>query len=199
MGFAGENDALNELERVFLSVLKNVKENCVNDLSLLSVELSVPEKLERFTYDEVLDALASHDVKLNWGDDFPKEVEHKLPEVMKSEAFLVTRWPTMARAFYSQPCEEDEEKCLAYDLVYKGMEIASGAQRIHDPSVLITALKKRGLKPESFESYIDAFKYGPIPHAGWSIGAERITMALTNQKNIRECSLFPRDRTRISP
>jgi aspartyl-tRNA synthetase len=97
------------------------------------------------------------------------------------------------------PHENEPRKCKAYDLMYRGLEISSGAQRIHQPELLEKALRARALDPEDFESYIDAFRYGAIPHAGWSIGSERLTMQLTNQKNIRECALFPRDRHRLLP
>jgi len=97
------------------------------------------------------------------------------------------------------PNENDPEVCHSYDFLYKGMEISSGAQRIHKPDMLVEAIRSRGLNPENFDFYINAFRRGAPPHAGWSIGLERLTMQLTDRRNIRECSLFPRDRTRIEP
>ena len=97
------------------------------------------------------------------------------------------------------PDPDKPQECFAYDLMFRGLEIASGAQRIHEPELLKKQLAAKGLRPESFENYIDAFRYGAIPHAGWSIGAERITMKLTGRENIRECAMFPRDRHRLTP
>ena len=103
------------------------------------------------------------------------------------------------RAFYSHPEEGNPEKCNAFDLMYRGLEIASGAQRIHKPEMLINSLESRGLKPIDFKFYIDAFRVGAPPHAGWSIGLERLTMKLAGKENIREACLFPRDRHRLTP
>jgi len=94
---------------------------------------------------------------------------------------------------------EEPKICKAYDLVFKGLEIASGAQRIHDPDLLQKQLRFHELDPKDFEPYVDAFRYGAIPHAGWSIGLERLTMRLAARDNIRECALFPRDRNRLTP
>jgi aspartyl-tRNA synthetase len=87
----------------------------------------------------------------------------------------------------------------SFDFIYKGLEITSGAQRIHVPEMLIKSLEKKGLNPKHFEFYINAFRCGAPPHAGWSIGLERLAMRITGSDNIRECSLFPRDRKRLMP
>ena len=93
----------------------------------------------------------------------------------------------------------NEKICRAYDLLFRGMEICSGAQRIHKEDELVKQLKKRGMSPKSFEFYLEAFRYGMPPHAGWSIGLERLTMAICGLKNIREATLYPRTRTRLVP
>ena len=79
------------------------------------------------------------------------------------------------------------------------MEISSGAQRVHKPDVLISALKSRGLNPADFEFYVNAFRVGAPPHAGWSIGLDRFTMKICGLHNIREATMFPRDRVRVKP
>jgi aspartyl/asparaginyl-tRNA synthetase len=84
-------------------------------------------------------------------------------------------------------------------LCFKGLEIASGAQRIHDPALLEKQLRFHDLNPKDFEPYVDAFRYGSVPHAGWSIGLERLAMKLAARENIREAALFPRDRQRLTP
>ena len=91
------------------------------------------------------------------------------------------------------------EVCNSFDMIYKGLEISSGAQRIHMPEMLIEAIKRKGLEPKNFEFYVNAFRCGAPPHAGWSIGLERLAMKMLNLQNIRECTLFPRDRRRIGP
>ncbi|RME79374.1 MAG: aspartate--tRNA(Asn) ligase, partial [Methanobacteriota archaeon] len=130
--------------------------------------------------------------------DLNREAEKKLCELL-GEAVVIKKWPTAIRAFYSMPYEDEPNYCKSYDLLYRGLELSSGAQRIHIPELLEEQLRKRGLEPRDFSFYIDAFKYGAPPHAGWSIGLERLVMKLLKLPNIREAMLHPRDRTRISP
>ncbi|MFQ5406768.1 MAG: aspartate--tRNA(Asn) ligase, partial [Candidatus Micrarchaeia archaeon] len=178
MGFADSNDALDELEKVFLNVLKKVKDDHAVQMELLKQKIEVPKKIKRFTYSDVVDQLTGAGYPLEWGEDFSKEQEKSMPTVLGEDLFIITDWPTKIRAFYSMPNEDNPEICLAYDLVYKGMEVASGAQRIHVPELLIKQLKAKGLRPAVFEKYIDAFRYGAVPHAGWSIGLERATQQI---------------------
>ena len=91
-----------------------------------------------------------------------------------------------------------KESC-GFDALYGGMEISSGGQRIHLPEVLTASIKSKGLNPKSFESYIDSFKFGSPPHSGWSIGLERLTLVLCGLDNIKEATMFPRDRDRLTP
>jgi aspartyl-tRNA synthetase len=97
------------------------------------------------------------------------------------------------------PNEETPEKSQAFDLMYKDLEISSGATRVHQHDILVEKIKAKGLNPESFERYLAAFEYGMPPHAGWGLGAERFNMTLTGLNNIRETVLFPRDRRRLTP
>jgi len=97
------------------------------------------------------------------------------------------------------PSKEDPKICHAFDLIYRGLEIASGAQRIHQAGKLESELNRRGLTVSDFEFYLNAFRMGAPPHAGWSIGLERLVMKICNLQNIREAMMFPRDRTRLSP
>ncbi len=156
------------------------------------------EKVEYITYDEALSLLKEHGRELEWGEDLSREDEKLLSSIV-GEAFFIYEWPTMQRAFYSMPKEGREEVCNAFDLIYRGLEISSGAQRIHRVEMLEEALRKRGLDPINFEFYLEAFRYGAPPHAGWSIGLDRLTMKALGLSNIREAVLFPRDRHRLKP
>ena len=92
-----------------------------------------------------------------------------------------------------------KELSCGFDAIYKGMEISSGGQRIHIPELLIERLKAKGLNPKDFKDYIDSFRYGAPPHAGYGMGLERLTMLILGLLNIREAVLFPRDRDRLTP
>jgi len=199
MGFADHEDAMGALGETALHVLSGVKKNCGEALKTLKSDVSVPKEVPRYTYSECVERLKKAGEKMEWGHDFTKEQDKKLSELIPEELYMITEWPTKVRAFYSHPIEGAPEKCNAYDLMYRGLEIASGAQRIHKPEMLVGALRSRGLNPDEFEFYVKPFKFGAPPHAGWSIGLERLTMKLAGMENIREACLFPRDRHRLTP
>jgi nondiscriminating aspartyl-tRNA synthetase len=111
---------------------------------------------------------------------------------------FITKFPTSARPFYTMP-DNNPIYSRGFDLLYKGMEVTTGSQRIHDYDMLYENIKKFGYNPENFRFYLEIFKYGMPPHGGLAIGCERLTQQLLNLKNIREASLFPRDRYRLVP
>ncbi len=194
-----EEDVMCELEGMLHNMIKSVVQECPNELKILGRKLEIPTlPFKRLTYDEVLELLAQNGIKLEWGDDIPPEGEKKLHELIGAP-FFIKHWPTHIRAFYSRPLDGNPKICGAFDLDYMGLELSSGAQRIHDHDQLVEALKKKGLDPESFEFYLKSFRYGMPPHGGFGVGSERIVATICGLKNVRECVLFPRDRTRITP
>lgn len=114
-----------------------------------------------------------------------------------SDFVTITHFPTAKRAFYTLPDPKDPEYSLSYDLLFRGLEISSGSQRINDLKQLLDAMKKKGLDPQSFEMYLQVFKFGMPPEGGFSFGLERLTMKLLELSNVREASLFPRDMERV--
>lgn len=199
MAFSDHNDIMKTLGELLTHILKTVKEECSPQLSSLGVDLTVPDRVPIHEYSDVVDMLNKHGHKFDWGHDFGRDEERVINELLGEEAVFVSGYPTAARAFYSMPRHDDPKTCNSYDLLYRGLEMASGSQRIHDAAMLTDAIKARGMSPESFAFYINAFKAGAPPHAGWGMGLERLTFAITRQSNIRECSLFPRDIDRIAP
>ncbi len=194
-----EEDVLKYLEGVTAHIFKSVAEEREKELEQLGRTLAVPKTpFTRLTYDEVLELLAAKGLELSWGDDIGTEAE-KILGAEYADPFFIKHWPIDVRSFYSRPLDDNPKLCGAFDLMYAGIELASGAQRIHEEKQLVEALEKRGLSAENFEFYLKAFRYGMPPHGGWSIGAERITEVICGVKNIRECVLFPRDRTRLEP
>ncbi|MCX8198273.1 MAG: aspartate--tRNA(Asn) ligase [Candidatus Micrarchaeota archaeon] len=199
MGFADHRDAVDALEAVVLHILKRVAKNCEEELKTLGRELHAPSSIPRHTYTELVEKLNEAGVAFGWGEDFSRETEEKLAQILGYSTYFITEWPTRVRAFYSMPDESNPEVCHAYDLNYEGLEISSGAQRVHKPDLLVRQLEAKNLNPSDFEFYINAFRVGAPPHAGWSIGLDRMTMKVCGLRNIREAVLFPRDRTRLRP
>jgi len=200
MGFADHNDAMDVLEQVTLHMLKTVKAEVGDEIAAMKwAEVVVPAKVPRYSYTELVEKLNASNFEMKHGWDFTKEAERKLHDILGDELYFIYDWPTEVRAFYSMPDEKNPEICHAFDLMYRGLEISSGAKRIHLPALLEGQLRKRGLDPADFEFYLNAFRMGAPPHAGWSIGLERLVMKMCSQENIREAMLFPRDRVRLLP
>ncbi len=191
------DDAIKVLIETVKTIVTQVKERNKRDLELLDVKLEVPEA-KVITYKEAIEGLKKKGYDIEMGHDFSREHEIGIQKVF-GDAVVIKEYPRELRAFYSMPKDGDPTLTDSFDYIYKGMEICSGAQRIHDPELLIESLKKKGLNPKNFEFYINAFRCGAPPHAGWSIGLERFAMQIVNAQNIREVTLFPRDRKRLTP
>ena len=120
-------------------------------------------------------------------------------EEMGSEFVFVTHYPTGARPFYTLDDPEDGNYTLSFDLLFRGLEITSGGQRVHDYNEQVAKMERIGLDPADFESYLMTHKYGVPPHGGLGIGLERLTMQLLGLDNVRWAALFPRDMGRLVP
>jgi nondiscriminating aspartyl-tRNA synthetase len=116
-----------------------------------------------------------------------------------SDFLFVTGYPMVKRPFYTHPEPERTEYSNSFDLLFRGLEVVTGGQRLHRYEDYLAALAARGLDPEPFQGYLQAFRYGMPPHGGFAIGLERWTARLVGARNIRETTLFPRDRDRLSP
>lgn len=195
MAFADEFVVMDIMAKTLQYIIKKVMEINSIDLEVLGVKLKIP-KVKYMTFEEVGDLMKKE--KIHMGkDDLSIEAEKKLGELYPDTIVFVHDWPISGKPFYIMP----KEKGLSggFDAIYKGIEITSGGQRVHIPEILEKQLVERELDLKDFKSYIDSFRFGAPPHAGWGMGLERITMLLLNLQNIREVTLFPRDRDRITP
>lgn len=183
-------------ESVVKYIVKKVLENNKKELEILGVDLKVPEA-KYLKYSEAIELMNKHGIKMKIGDDFEPEAERKLCSLFPNSMIFTYEWPTSIKPFYIWP--KNTKDSAGFDLLYGGMEIASGGQRVHLAAVLIQQLKSKKLNPENFKWYVDAFRYGAPMHAGWSIGLERLTQTMLKLDNIREATLFPRDRKRLTP
>lgn len=197
--FCDHEDVMQILEQLVANAIKDVKEHCQKELETLNVDLQIPKTpFERVDYDDMVDMVNARGVALRHGEDLSRAAEKAMGEI-KDGYYFITGWPTDIKPFYVMPGEEDPAKSCAFDLMYRDLEISSGAKRVHQHDLLVEKIKKQGLNPDSFNRYLAAFEYGMPPHAGWGLGAERFTMCITGARNIRETVLFPRDRRRLTP
>ncbi len=120
-------------------------------------------------------------------------------DYLGSDFVFITHYPSKKRPFYAMDDPEDRRYTLSFDLLYKGLEITTGGQRIHDYGQLMRKLESRGMTGEGMEEYLEAFRCGMPPHGGLGIGLERLTVQLIGEDNVREGSLFPRDMNRLTP
>ncbi|MDP1551480.1 MAG: aspartate--tRNA(Asn) ligase, partial [Methanobacteriaceae archaeon] len=177
--FMDQNDVMDVLEKLVVQTITDVTENCEEELNVLGRDLQVPETpFEKIDYDELIDMVNSKGVPIEHGEDLSRAAEKAMGEIMDGYYFI-TGWPTAIKPFYVLPDEKTPEKSQAFDLMYKDLEISSGATRVHQHDLLVEKIKKQGLNPESFERYLAAFEFGMPPHAGWGLGAERFNMTLT--------------------
>jgi len=198
VAFADDLEIMKYLEEVVRFIVKKVLDECKKELEILEIKLKIPSS-KYLTYKEAIELLNKHGFDMKVGDDFEPEAERKLSALFPDTIIFTYEWPIEIKPFYIWPKNEKLGISGGFDAVYGSLEISSGGQRVHIPEILIKQLKLKNLKPEHFKWYIDAFRYGTVVHSGWSIGLERFTMALLKLPNIREATLFPRDRNRLTP
>ena len=162
----------------------------------------IPEKIPVFTLTEAQNILAKEFSRtIEDANDMSPEDERQICEYakknLKSDFVFITRFPTKKRAFYTYEDPNEAPYSRSFDLLFRGLEINSGAQRIHDYEDLIRRIVDRGMDPSKFSYYLQTFKYGMPPHGGSSTGLERFTARMLELPNVREATSFPRDMTRI--
>jgi aspartyl-tRNA synthetase len=193
--FADDKTVMDVLARCVQHIIKKIIELNKEELNILNVKLKIPD-VKYLTFKETKELMKKYKTSTE-EDDLTGEAEEKLKELYPDTIVFVYDWPLSGKPFYIMP--KGKDLSYGFDAIYKGMEISSGGQRIHLPELLTERLKVKDCNPENFKSYIDSFRYGAPNHAGWGIGVERLTMQILGLKNIREATLFPRDRDRLTP
>ncbi|PJA88625.1 MAG: aspartate--tRNA(Asn) ligase [Candidatus Moranbacteria bacterium CG_4_9_14_3_um_filter_36_9] len=195
-------DVMDELEKVVLSCMDSISKNCQEELKKYDAVIDESKPIPRITLVEAAEILEKEFGKKLENLDIDAEGERMICEWAKkkhsSDFIFLTNYPTALRPFYSMP-GKDPEFTETFDLLFRGLEIASGGQRIHDYNQLVENIKKRKMKPEQFKDYLDIFKFGIPPHGGWGLGSERIVQKILGLGNIKEAILYPRDVKRLTP
>ena len=174
------------------------------ELAMLGVVLPDVSRIPAVRFDEAK-RLAAEKYGRRIRNPYDLEPEEELliglyfQEEYGSDFVFITHYPSKKRPFYAMDDPADPRFTLSFDLLFRGLEVTTGGQRIHDYREILAKMEKRGMDPEDIASYLMIFKYGMPPHGGLGIGLERLTMRLLDEQNVREAALFPRDVTRLEP
>ena len=185
-------------------VIKLLEQDYKKELDMLGVTLPEVGRIPVVRFDQAKELVSrKYDRKIRNPYDLEPEEELLIGRYFKeeygSDFVFVTHYPSKKRPFYAMDDPADPRFTLSFDLLFRGLEVTTGGQRIHDYREITAKMEKRGMDPEDIASYLMIFKYGMPPHGGLGIGLERLTMRLLDEQNVREASLFPRDVTRLEP
>ena len=197
-----EEQVMAMIEEIIDHVLRGLKEKGAKQLALLGKEITVPARpYPILTYSECVKIVNDGGLDIKEGEDLGTEGEKIVGDYMMakgSDLYFIAEYPEEAKPFYIME-KDGTPYSFSFDLDSRGQEISSGGQREHRYDKLVARMEKKGLNPDDFGFYLDAFKYGMPPHGGWGIGIERLLVKMLDLSNIREAILFPRDPARLAP
>lgn len=205
MGYIDGFEDIMDMEAAMLTyTFEFLKKEYARELKLLDVKLPAADNIPAVRFDEAKQLVAEkYDRKIKNPYDLEPEEEILIGKYFKeehgSDFVFVTHYPSKKRPFYAMDDPADNKFTLSFDLLFKGMEVTTGGQRIHNYEEQVDKMVKRGMDPEEFTNYLMIFKHGMPPHGGLGIGLERLTMKLLDEQNVRETTLFPRDVSRLEP
>ena len=205
MGYIDGFEDIMAMETGFLQyMMKLLASDYEKELKLLDITLPKTEKIPAVRFDKAKELVSEkYNRKIRNPFDLEPEEEVLIGRYFKEEYdadfVFVTHYPSKKRPFYAMDDPEDSRFTLSFDLLYDGLEITTGGQRIHEYQMLSDKIAARGMSEEGLEQYLDTFRYGMPPHGGLGIGLERLTMKLVGEDNVRETTLYPRDLSRLEP
>ena len=205
MGYIDGFEDIMAMETGFLQyTMKLLETEYAKELKILGITLPKTDQIPTVRFDRAKELVAEkYDRKIRNPFDLEPEEESLIGRYFQEEYgadfVFVTHYPSKKRPFYAMDDPEDSRYTLSFDLLYHGLEITTGGQRIHDYRMLTEKIAARGMTEEGLEQYLDTFRYGMPPHGGLGIGLERLTMKLAGEDNVRETTLYPRDLSRLEP
>ncbi len=205
MGYIDSFEEIMAMETGFLQYAMNLlKTEYEKEVQILKIDIPDVSKIPAVRFDVAKELVSQkYNRKIRNPFDLEPEEEALIGQYFKeeygSDFVFVTHYPSKKRPFYAMDDPEDARFTLSFDLLFKGLEITTGGQRIHDYNKLVQKIEDRDMTQEGMEQYLDTFKHGMPPHGGLGIGLERLTMQLLGEENVRETCLFPRDMNRLEP
>ena len=205
MGYIDSFYDVIEMEAGYLRhAMKLLADEYAGELELLGAELPAADRIPCLRFDDAK-RLAAEKYGYKIRDPYDLEPEEEIrigqyaKEELGSDFVFVTHYPSKKRPFYAMDDPDGPKYTLSFDLLFRGMEVTTGGQRVHDYAAQVAKMEDRGMDPAEFESYLMIHRHGMPPHGGLGIGLERLTMKLCGLDNVRYASLFPRDRSRLEP
>lgn len=206
MGFIESWEDVMDLEEKYIGYLiDNLNKNCKGNFEAWGAEIpKKPKEIPRMKLSEAQEILEKEYKERCAGTPDLDPKQEKLiceytTKKLGSEFIFITHYPSKKRPFYTMDDPKNPKETLSFDLLFRGLEVTTGSQRLHIYDDYIKKIRDRNLKPDDFKDYLAAFKYGMPPHGGLAIGGERLTARLLNLDNVRRASLFPRDINRLRP
>ncbi|MFA5998118.1 MAG: aspartate--tRNA(Asn) ligase [Candidatus Paceibacterota bacterium] len=204
MGFISDHRDIMAIEtRLMHALITHLQKTCAQEFKTLGATLpKAPEEFPTMKLRDALELIFKETGRDNRNEpDLEPEDERWLSEWAlkehQSDFLFVTHYPVAKRPMYTFEDPDDVGYTRSFDLLFRGVEITTGGQRRHDYNNLVEGIKAKGLDPEKFSYYLQAFKYGMPPHGGWGMGLERLTQKMLGLANVKEATLFPRDINRI--
>ena len=205
MGYIDGFEDIMGMETGFLQyAMELLKKDYSKELQILKIQLPKVDQIPAVRFDKAKELVSEkYNRKIRNPYDLEPEEEALIGRYFKEEYdadfVFVTHYPSKKRPFYAMDDPQDDKFTLSFDLLFHGLEVTTGGQRIHDYNQLKAKIAARGMEEEGMEQYLDTFKHGMPPHGGLGIGLERLTMQLIGEENVRETCLFPRDMNRLEP
>lgn len=205
------HEVLELLDGLFLHMFRSLRQKYSKEIETVRKQFPAdefkwregPEGTLKLSFKEAVDLLVEDGVPREALDDIDTPSEKRLGRIVRekyeTDYFIIDKFPMGLRPFYTMPDPEDPTLSNSYDFFMRGEEILSGAQRVHDATMLAENMRAKGIDPATMSFYLDAFRMGCPPHGGGGIGLERVLMLFLKLNNIRRASLFPRDPKRLEP
>lgn len=203
MGMIDSFEDIMRMETYVLGMIfESLKVICEEELQLLGATIPDVKEIPVIKLSDAIDIVSKNHVPSERGDLDAESEQLLCKHIRKetgSEMVFVTHYPTAKRPVYTMEDPEDNTRTLSFDLLYRGLEITTGGQRIHEYNMQVEKMRRFGYNPDDFESYLQIHKFGMPPHGGLGLGLERITMQLLGLSSAKEASLFPRTINRVTP
>jgi len=194
--FVDYDDVMDRIENIIKVSIDSVKTFVDEHTGTEFSVPDIPEKIPRYSYEELIEKMQKVGAKAQWGDDlYPSN----LKKIGMEGFYFIKDWPVGPKPFYVKVSKDNPKVSESFDLMWNDLELSSGSTRIEKKSELEERMKNKGMNVDSFGYHLGVFDYGVPPHAGCGIGLERLMMSLTGIENIRDTTFYPRDVDRLTP